>query len=122
LQQYFSTQPLTPPHPVSSRLQHEQHRRIEFCETERRSSAVLVDSLSQRLAEEESASQELKATLAVVQVDCSIAQVHLMSPSSPPYSVHESTQCNHVAGRFVSESITECASQDSSGFIVCIVD
>ena len=67
----------------------ELQRRIEFCETERRSSAVLVDSLSQRLAEEESASQELKATLAVVQVDCSIAQVHLMSPFSPPDSVHD---------------------------------
>jgi uncharacterized protein YfdQ (DUF2303 family) len=53
----------------------ELQRRLDFCETERRSSAVLVDSLSQRLAEEENASQELKAALASSQVDCSIAQV-----------------------------------------------
>jgi hypothetical protein len=53
----------------------ELQRKVEFCETERRSSAILVDSLSQRLCEEEHASQELKAALAIAQVDCSIAQV-----------------------------------------------
>jgi hypothetical protein len=67
---------LTPRGPPceDSELQ-ELQRRLDFCETERRSSAVLVDSLSQRLAEEENASQELKAALASSQVDCSIAQV-----------------------------------------------
>jgi hypothetical protein len=53
----------------------ELQRKVEFCETERRSSAILVDSLSQRLCEEEHASQELKAALAIAKVDCSIAQV-----------------------------------------------
>ena len=56
----------------------ELRRKLEFCETERRSSAILVDSLSQRLAEEENSSQELKTTVAMLKVDCSIAQVHFL--------------------------------------------
>ena len=56
----------------------ELQRKLEFCETERRSNAILVDSLSQRLAEEENSSQELKTTVAMLKVDCSIAQVHFL--------------------------------------------
>ena len=75
----------------SMRLE-ELQRKVDFCETERRSSAILVDSLSQRLAEEQNASQELKSALASVQVDCSIAQVHPTAPSSSPLPSPDTTR------------------------------
>jgi hypothetical protein len=82
-------------HQLSGNMHLEElQRKVDFCETERRSSAILVDSLSQRLAEEQNASQELKSALATVQVDCSIAQVHPTAPSSPPLPSPDFTCCS----------------------------
>jgi hypothetical protein len=108
----------------------ELQRRVEFCETERRSSAILVDSLSQRLAEEEHASEELKAALGNVQEDFSIAQVliaHVLLPIAV-YIIIEfhrmsaSRSSNVATGSPATKSFIEVALARSSRFAVCVVD